>query len=95
MQEVQWISNSNESTFIIDEAGERIAEMEVGIRGNEMSIYHTEVKSELEGQGIARRLLDAASEHARNNKLMVVPLCPYVLAQFEKHPEEYSDIWKK
>ncbi|HET8752851.1 MAG TPA: N-acetyltransferase, partial [Salinimicrobium sp.] len=33
--------------------------------------------------------------YARNNDLKVIPLCPYVYAQFKKHPDEFSDIWKK
>jgi len=26
--------------------------------------------------------------------MQVVVFCPYVLAQFKRHPEMYNDIWK-
>jgi uncharacterized protein len=31
-------------------------------------------------------------EHVRKNSLKVIPLCPYVHAQFKRHREEYTDL---
>lgn len=95
MSEIKFIeTNKDESAFAIEENGERIAEMVVGISGKEMSVYHTEVKEKLEGQGIGKKLIEAMSDYARKHELKVIPLCPYVHAQFKRHPEEYADIWK-
>jgi predicted GNAT family acetyltransferase len=33
--------------------------------------------------------------YARGHHLKVIPLCPFVNAQFKRHPEEYADIWEK
>ncbi len=96
MNEVQYISGDNgESAFVLEENGERIAEMVVGISGNEMSVYHTEVADKLEGQGIGKKLIDVMAEYARTHKLKVIPLCPYVHAQFKRHPEQFADVWKR
>lgn len=96
MNEIKFITaGKDENTFVIEENGERIAEMAVGISGKEMSVYHTEVAEKLEGQGIGKKLIDAMTEYARTNGLKVIPLCPYVHAQFKKHSQEYADIWKK
>jgi predicted GNAT family acetyltransferase len=34
-------------------------------------------------------------DHARKNGLKVIALCPFVHAQFKRHPEQYEDIWNK
>ncbi|HEU4902844.1 MAG TPA: N-acetyltransferase [Flavisolibacter sp.] len=33
-------------------------------------------------------------DYARKNGLKVIPLCPYVHAQFKRHPADYADVWK-
>jgi uncharacterized protein len=43
----------------------------------------------------AKKLLSAMVDYARKNQLKVLPLCPYVLAQFKRHREEYADVWEK
>ncbi len=96
MNEIKFIDgDKDKSIFAIEEKGEQIAEMEVSISGKEMSVYHTEVAEKLEGQGIGKRLIDAMADYARTHELKVIPLCPYVHAQFKRHPAEYTDIWKK
>ena len=49
-------------------------------------IDHTEVNEQLQGLGIARRLLDAAVAWARTTKTRVTVTCPYAKAQFAKDP---------
>lgn len=96
MNEIKFIgADKGENAFVIEENGEQIGEMVVGISGNEMTVYHTEVAEKSEGHGIGKKLVAAMSDYARNHQLKVIPLCPYVHAQFKKHPEEYSDIWKR
>lgn len=52
---------------------------------------HTFVPKALEGQGIARRLLDRLLADARAEGFRIMPLCPYVNAQARKHPE-WADL---
>lgn len=61
---------------------------------NCISIMHTEVPKNLEGQGIAAKLTKTILDYARSSGLQVRPICPYTKAYIEKHPE-YQDILMK
>jgi predicted GNAT family acetyltransferase len=52
---------------------------------------HTEVADELEGHGLAARLVRFALDDARRRQLQVVARCPYVARFIEEHPE-YRDL---
>ena len=52
-----------------------------------MWIVHTAVPPRLQGQGIAARVVAAALDHARANRLKVQPSCSYVRAYMRRHPE--------
>lgn len=78
--------------FYIAEEEEQLAEMEVSVNGSSLTAYHTEVLPKAEGRGFAKKLLEAMVHYARVNGLKVIPLCPYVYAQFKRHPKEYSDV---
>ena len=60
-------------------------------RGAALDMVHTEVPPAVEGQGIGMSLARAALEHARSQKLQVIPSCPFVKAYIGKHPE-YADL---
>lgn len=49
---------------------------------------HTEVPDALQGKGVASRLIRGALADARAQGLKVVPLCPFVAAYLERHPED-------
>lgn len=76
----------NGGSFYLGGAGDPIAEMTYRRVGSRMIIDHTEVDEALEGQGVARRLLDAAVAYAREHGETLVPLCPYARSQFEADP---------
>ena len=87
------IDDQKRGAFVIEENGERLAEMVLAIQGERLVVYHTEVSEKLRGQGVAAQLLEQMVAYAPANHLKVVPLCPYVHAQFKRHAELYKDIW--
>jgi uncharacterized protein len=60
-------------------------------RGDRIVFTHTEVDEAHEGKGFAGRLAAGALDDARSQGLDVVPLCPFIAAYIERHPE-YEDL---
>ncbi len=89
------LNDAGRGAFVLERQGERLAEMEISVSDGNVTVYHTEVTDALKGQGIATQLLSKMVAYAREHNLKVIPLCPYVHAQFKRHPEEYADIWNK
>ncbi len=89
------IRENGKGAFKLWEDGQEIGQMDIGILGDSMRVYHTEVDPAYEGKGMARKLLDAMVGYVRENHLKVTPLCEYVHAQFKRHPEEFADVWNK
>jgi len=59
--------------------------------GSKIVVEHTEVPVNLEGQGVASRIVRAALDFARDEKLSVIPLCPFTAAFIRRHPE-FQDL---
>lgn len=57
------------------------------LSGHCMAMTHTYVPPALEGRGIAAALVAAALAHARREGWRVRPLCSYVAAYMQRHPE--------
>jgi predicted GNAT family acetyltransferase len=89
------LNENGHGGFYIIDGEEQLGEMEVSISGSDLTVYHTEVSTKAEGKGYAKKMLDAMITHVRSNHLKVIPLCPYVHAQFKRHPEDYADVWNK
>lgn len=80
--------------YIGDNEEKPLAEITYVITGEDKIIIdHTLVSDELQGQGIAKKLLTRAVEFAREENKKIIPVCPYVKAQFEKNEELYNDVW--
>jgi hypothetical protein len=68
------------------------AELQYRVHGDRLVIVHTEVPAELEGQGLAAKLVRAALAKAVAGGLTVVPWCPYARGWLEKHPDEAAAV---
>jgi uncharacterized protein len=71
--------------------GEYVAFSNYRLNGNTLHFINTRVPPELEGQGVAGRLVKAALDDARTKNLTVVPICRFVAAYIRRHPE-YRDL---
>lgn len=80
-------NNEGESRYELEVEGETAIAAYTS-RDGALVFTHTEVPEALEGQGVASRLVKGALEDARARGLKVVPLCAFVAAYFERHPEE-------
>ncbi|QHT71631.1 N-acetyltransferase [Rhodocytophaga rosea] len=89
------LNEAGRGAFVVEENGERLAEMAIGMMGGNMVIYHTEVSDKLAGKGVAKQLLTNAVSYARDHHIKIIALCPYVHAQFTKNPDQYADVWNK
>jgi hypothetical protein len=59
---------------------------------NLISADHTGSPEELRGTGIASALVDYMVADARKRGFRIIPLCPFVRARYEKHPE-WRDVF--
>lgn len=71
--------------------GKKLAEISWAERNGVMHMDHTFVSGELRGQGVAKKLLDAAATYAREHSLKMNAICSYVVDAFEKN-DEYNDV---
>jgi predicted GNAT family acetyltransferase len=58
--------------------------------GNSIALTHTGVPRAMRRQGIGAALAKAALDYARAERLVVRPVCPFVSAFIEAHPEYAS-----
>lgn len=52
-----------------------------------ISADHTSVPDAMAGKGVAKALLDYMLEDARSSGFRIIPICPFVRAQYARHPE--------
>ena len=52
---------------------------------------HTAVDDSLRGTGVGKALVEQLIADARREGFSIVPLCPFVRAQYQRHPE-WSDV---
>lgn len=92
---IQFKIDKNLGCFFIEKDGKQIAELDFEIEDNLLNAYHTGVRPELEGQGIAGKLFDEMVKYARENGYKVIPSCSYISAKFRRNPDKFADIWHR
>ena len=71
--------------------GQRVGLVTYRLSPGKISFTHAEVNPAQEGQGLGSRLAQYALDDARARGLSVRPLCPFVAAFIEDHPD-YADL---
>jgi predicted GNAT family acetyltransferase len=51
-------------------------------------LIHTEIDPKYEGHGLGSQLVRGALDDIRGRGLRLVPVCPFVRAYLERHPEQ-------
>jgi predicted GNAT family acetyltransferase len=78
--------------FYVEQGGRTLAELRYAMDDEGHAVLeHTRVDDALRGEGVARRLLDAAVEWARATGTRVVPVCSYARAIFHRD-RSLSDV---
>jgi predicted GNAT family acetyltransferase len=86
------INNPDKKRFELP-LGEDVAVIEYLKVGTTYILNHTEVPESVEGQGVGSRLASGALELIRSESSTVAPLCPFMKAYIQRHPE-YQDLIK-
>jgi predicted GNAT family acetyltransferase len=90
---IQHNKNGNKGRFYVGDLEMPLAELVYKMTSPEtMLIEHTEVSDELRGKNIGYELVEAAVAYARENKIKIIPLCPFAAAVFKKRATEYKDV---
>lgn len=95
MEKTTVVLNNNKGEVQVFSDDSKAGFMDIEINDRLLTVFHTEVYPAYEGKGFARLLLTELVNYARQNNLQIIPLCPYVLMQFRRHPEAYKDVWAK
>ncbi|MCM4160170.1 N-acetyltransferase [Antarcticibacterium flavum] len=56
-----------------------------------LTIEHTEVDPDYQGQGVGKKLVDEATDFARKNNMKIIPKCPYARKIMER-ADKYKDV---
>ena len=94
MDEITHQPKGQRGAFVIERSGEILAQLTYSRGGAILILDHTDVDERLRGTGAGARLVKAAVEWARQEKVQLMPLCPFAKSVFEKNPA-YGDVLKK
>jgi predicted GNAT family acetyltransferase len=80
--------NAERRRYEIVRDGERLGELRYRTEPEVIVLVATEVAPSAKGQGIGSRLIAGVLEDIRSRGLRIVPVCPFVAAYLERHPEQ-------
>ncbi|MFC0182090.1 hypothetical protein SAMN04515674_101100 [Pseudarcicella hirudinis] len=83
----QIINNTENNRFELSLDNGDTAFVEYSLREDKIAFLHTEVPAAYEGKGIAAALAKYVLEYAKSNHLRVIPICPYIKAYIQRHPD--------
>lgn len=85
------VDNRERHRYLVRVAERVVAYSEYKLEPDRIVFTHTVVKPDFEGRGVGTRLAQFALDDARSRGLRIVPICPFIRAYLERHPQ-YADI---
>ena len=76
-----------QGVFLIKDNGKQIGLMNYTLSSGTMTIDHTEVDEDHEGEGLGTQLVKAGVTYARENHLKINPVCAFAKKVFEITPD--------
>lgn len=83
--------NAQVHRYEIESDGQLAGYAEYSSIGDRVTLTHTEIDGGFEGRGLGGRLIKAALDDIRRLNKTVRPVCPFVAAYINHHPE-YGDL---
>lgn len=85
MIEIKQIASGTKGYFGAFDDNKEAGRMSYTFAGEtKMILDHTEVNEAYRGKNIGKRILMEVVEYARQNKIKIIPLCPFAKSIFEK-----------
>jgi len=92
---IQHKTGGTKGEFFIEKNGYAQAKITYSKLGNtQIIVDHTEVSDSFKGEGLGKKLVAHVVQHARNNNLKLIPLCPFAKAIIERD-QSLQDVLKK
>ena len=79
--------------FFVERESEEMASLAYTPDGDVLTVVHTEVSSDLSGQGVGKQLVGEVVQYARNEGKTIDAQCPFSRDVIEKNPE-FQDVLK-
>lgn len=93
--DIQHKSGDSKGSFFIEGNGKIQAEVTYSKASPSLIIIdHTEVSDKFRGENVGKRLVEYAVNYARENKLKVMPLCPFAKSVIDRD-DSLQDVLKR
>jgi len=89
---VEIVHNPELSRYEARLDGEVVGLAEYRLDGSRITLTHTEVNPEHEGQGIASQLAERALTDVKERGLELIPRCSFMAAYVRSHPDRYLEL---
>lgn len=93
--EIKQTNEEKNGVFTASENSNKAGEMTYTWAGKDKFIIdHTNVDPAFNGQGVGKKLVLEAVRFARENKLKILPLCPFAKSVFDKNPDLHDVLFR-